>query len=65
MQVYSGWPQFVRIRSSTTWYVAILGSWVEEAGVSVTEPLDPAGEFPVASEVPQGLPTLGPVQTAS
>lgn len=33
MQVYSGWPQLVKIRSSTTWYVAILVSWVEKEDV--------------------------------
>lgn len=41
MQVYSGWPQLVRIRSSTTWYVAILGSWVEKKEVKSIGALSP------------------------
>ena len=50
MQVYSGWPQLVRMRSSTTWYVAILGSCREKEGLRIQiggETATPRARYPL------------------
>lgn len=69
MQVYSGWPQLVKIRSSTTWYVAILVSWVEKEGVkSVPSPQTSltggqrGGQPPTGSDAPLPQPSRRPPQ---
>lgn len=59
MQVYSGWPQLVRILSSTTWYVAILGSWVEKEGIKSARALRSQGRNVSTGQVP---PSPRPLQ---